>query len=65
MTNEIFTMSELNQISGGQIVKPHGPRITPGPRRVTGPRRDFGTAIGNLISNTIIYILEQNRKDKK
>ena len=51
--NEMVSMDQLGNINGG------APKPSNGPRKF-GRHRDWGTAIGKLISDTIIYILKKN-----
>ena len=51
--NEMVSMDQLDNVNGG------APKPSSGPRKF-GRRRDWGTAIGQLISDTIIYILKKN-----
>lgn len=59
--NEMLTCEQLDNISGGIQKITVRPQKTTGPRRFANPRRNLGEAIGRLISNTIIYILEKNK----
>ena len=54
--SEIIFDTELNNISGGI------PKIQMAPERFTNPRTALYRGIGKLISDTITYFFEKNKK---